>query len=288
MIRGMNDIKIDPRDFGAVADGRTLDTAALQRAIDAAPAGAAVVLSGGVFRTGTLRLKSALALEIEAGAVLEGSPDIADYADCGFKHPEMGETTSLVYALGCEDVELRGEGTVEMNGPAFMDWDFASWCPREIAPETADAKIREQMVVSPKKRPTQPLFFDSCRRVTVSGLKFHDAPCWTLVFSRCEDVAVERVTVDNHRQIPNCDGVHASASRRVRVSDCTLLCGDDCFAATCITDPAGICSDIVVERCRMASRSAAVRFGHLMSRGERAVVRDCKVEESNRGLCVFA
>lgn len=279
---------IDPRDFGAAADGRTLDTAALQRAVDAAPAGATVLLEGGVFRTGTLRLKSGSTLEIAEGAVLEGSPDIADYADCGFKHPEMGETTSLVYALGCEDVALRGGGTVEMNGPAFMDWDFASYCPREIDPATVSEDEKRQMVVSPRKRPTQPFFFDSCRNVSVNGLRFHDSPCWTLVFSRCEGVAVEGISVVNHRQMPNCDGVHASASRNVRVSDCFFDCGDDCFAATCITDPSGVCEDIVVERCTMASSSAAIRFGHLDSRVRRAVVRDCVVKDSNRAVCVFA
>ena len=279
---------LDPRDFGAVADGRTLDTAALQRAIDAAKPGDCVRLAGGVFRTGTLGLHGGLALEIAPDAVLEGSPDIADYRDCGFKHPEMGETTSLLFALGGDGIEIRGGGTIQMNGPAFMDWDFAHYCPREIDPATVEPDVREQMVCAIKKRPTQPVFLDSCRHVRVHDVTVLDAPCWTFTFSRCDDVALERVTVENHRQIPNCDGVHFSASRKIRVSDCTFLCGDDCFAATCITDPSGVCEDIVVERCRMQSRSAAIRFGHLDSTVRNAVVRDIEVIKSNRAICVFA
>ena len=279
---------LDPRSFGAVADGTTPDTAALQRAIDAAAPGDPVRLAGGVFRTGTLALHGGLALEIAPDAVLEGSPDMADYRDCGFKHPEMGATTSLLYALGGDDIELGGGGTIRMNGPAFMDWDFAHYCPREIDPATVEPDVREQMVCAIKARPTQPIFLDSCRRVRVRDLTVLDAPCWTFTFSRCEDVALDRVTVENHRQIPNCDGVHFSASRKIRVSDCTFLCGDDCFAATCITDPAGVCEDIVVERCRMQSRSAAIRFGHLDSTVRGAVVRDVAVEKSNRAICVFA
>ena len=279
---------LDPRDFGAAADGKTLDTAALQRAIDAAAPGDAVRLAGGTFRTGTLGLHGGLALEIAPDAVLEGSPDIADYRDCGYVHREMGQTVSLLYALGGDDIEIRGGGTIQMNGPAFMDWDFAHYCPREIDPATVEPDVREQMVCAIKKRPTQPIFLDSCRRVRVHDVTVLDAPCWTFTFSNCEDVAFERVTVENHRQIPNCDGVHFSASRRIRVSDCTFLCGDDCFAATCITNPDAACEDIVVERCRMQSRSAAIRFGHLDSTVRNAVVRDIRVEKSNRAICVFA
>ena len=267
---------LDPRTFGAVADGAALDTAALQRAIDAAAPGDRVRLADGTFRTGTLALRGGLALEIAPDAVLEGSPDIADYRDCGFRHPEMGKTTSLLYALGGDDIEICGGGTIRMNGPAFMDWDFAHYCPREIDPATVTPEMREQMVCAIKERPTQPIFLDSCRRVRVHDVAVLDAPCWTFTFSRCED------------QIPNCDGVHFSASRRIRVSDCTFLCGDDCFAATCITDPSGVCEDIVVERCRMQSRSAAIRFGHLDSTVRNAVVRDIRVEKSNRAICVFA
>ncbi|MBR1836500.1 MAG: hypothetical protein IJ783_04365 [Kiritimatiellae bacterium] len=279
---------LDPRKFGAAGDGVSPDTAALQRALDAAPAGGAVRLAGGTFRSGTLALRPGVALEIAPDAVLEGSPDVADYRDCGFRHPEMGETTSLLYGLGCDGAEIRGGGEIRMNGPAFMDWEPSRCIPREIDPATVAPEHLEQMVCAVAKRPTQPVFFDSSRGVRVRDVTVRDAPCWTFTFSRCEDVVFERVTVDNNRRIPNCDGVHFSASRRVRVSGCTLLCGDDCVACTCITDPSKACEDILVENCRMQSRSAAIRFGHLDSTVRRATVRDVTVEKSNRAICVFA
>ena len=75
----MND-SFDPRSYGAVADGRAKDTAAVQAAIDAAAAqGGTVRLAGGIFVCGTLYLKSNVALEITNSATLLASPDIADY-----------------------------------------------------------------------------------------------------------------------------------------------------------------------------------------------------------------
>lgn len=276
---------IDPRVFGALADGTTLDTAALQRAIDAAPRGAAVRLSGGTFRSGTLELHSGSILEIAPDAVLEGSPDIADYRDCGFRHPEMGETLSLLYALGADDVEIRGGGTIRFNGSAFINHDIAPGLPKGFTPETAPPDIMAQTVCTMKKRPTQPVFFDGCRHIRVHDIKAVDSPCWTFTFSACDDIAFERVIVDNNLRIPNNDGIHVSASSRILVRDCDFSCGDDCFAATCITHPDGECRDIVVERCRMLSHSAAIRVGHSTAR---AIFRDIQIEDSNRGLCVYA
>ena len=71
----------DVRAFGAVGDGKTLNTAAIQKAIDAchAAGGGRVVVPAGVFLTGSVRLKSRVVLRIEAGATLRGSPDIREY-----------------------------------------------------------------------------------------------------------------------------------------------------------------------------------------------------------------
>lgn len=276
---------IDSRAFGAIADGATLDTAALQRAIDAAPRGVAVRLSGGTFRSGTLELHSGSILEIAPDAVLEGSSDIADYRDCGFHHREMGETLSLIFALGAEDAEIRGGGTIRFNGSAFMDWDAPPRFRNGAVLADPSPELVAETICPVRKRPSQPVFFDSCRHVRIHDVKAVDSPCWTFTFSDCEDVEVECVSVDNNLRIPNSDGVHFSASRRIRVRDCDFSCGDDCFAATCITHPDGECRDILVERCRMRSRSAAIRVGHNASH---VLFRDIEIADTNRGICVYA
>jgi polygalacturonase len=108
-----------------------------------------------------------------------------------------------------------------------------------------------------------------------------------MVFSNCENIEISDIYVDNHNRIPNNDGVHFSASRNIVVKNSTFLCGDDCFAATCITNWDGICENMVISDCLMSSRSAAIRFGHLESKVRNIVVKNIKIIRSNRALAVF-
>ena len=279
----------DARAFGARGDGVTLDTEALQAAIDALDAGDTLVLSGGVFVTGTLTLKSHMTLRIEADAELCASRNLAHYRDCGFYHNEMKRTVSLLYALDAEEICITGGGVIQLSGDAFMDFSKMG-LPPEIDRTTLLPEHAVQTVVRVRRggRPTQPIFFNNCRDIRIDGVQIFNSPCWTLVFSNSEDITVENVYMDNHARIPNNDGIHCSASRNITVRNSTFLCGDDCFAATCITNWDGVCENIEISDCLMSSRSAAIRFGHLSSHVRHARVRNVKVIDSNRALIAFA
>ncbi len=277
---------VDVKKFGAVGDGVTLDTAAIQKAIDSLEKNDTLLFSDGIFVTGTLALKSDITLLIEGGAEICGSRNIEHYRACGFVHNEMGDTVSLMYALDCENITVKGSGKIQLSGDAFADFN-------DFVPDCADGKSftrewEEQTVVAPKRRPSQPIFFNNCRNLHIDGIKIFNSPCWTLVFSNCENVLVENIYVDNHNRIPNNDGIHCSATRNVTVRNSTLLCGDDCFAATCITNWDGVCENIQIYDCLMSSRSAAIRFGHLASTVRNAHVKNVKIYRSNRAFIVFA
>lgn len=281
--------EFDAREFGAVGDGIALNTAALQSAIDALGEGDVLVLANGIYQTGTLALKSHMTLRIEPDAELCGSRNIEHYRDCGFYHNEMKKTTSLLYALDAEDIHITGGGRIQLSGDAFMDFSSIG-LPREIDRATLAPEYAVQCVVRVRKsgRPTQPIFFNNCRNIRIDEVQIFNSPCWTLVFSNCDGVTVEKIFMDNHPRIPNNDGIHCSASRNITVRDSTLLCGDDCFAATCITNWEGVCEDIEISDCLMSSRSAALRFGHLSSCVRNACIRNVKVINSNRALILFA
>ena len=279
--------RIDVRIFGAKGDGITLNTDMIQKAIDSLEKGDTLVFSEGIYLTGTIALKSDITILIEGDAEICGSRCIDHYRDCGFYHNEMIQTVSLIYALNSDNITFCGTGKIQLSGDAFVDFNNFR-LPKEIDPSTMTKEYIEQTVVAPRTRPTQPIFFNECKNIRFEGIKIFNAPCWGMVFSNCENITLENIYVDNHKRIPNNDGVHFSASKNITVHSCTFLCGDDCIATTCITNWDGVCENIEISDCLLSSRSAAIRMGHLGSHVRNVCVKNIKVMPSSRAFIIFA
>jgi polygalacturonase len=276
-------------DFASPCDG-SLWTRALQAAVDACAArGGVVVVPPGEYLTGSVELRSNVTIEIAGGAVLRGSPDLSDYPVVPFVHNEFGEVRSLFWAIGRRNIRLRGAGEVDFNHPAFMEMGQPDLRDKDSGnlPLYNERQIAEMTVVA-KARPTQPVFFHDCERLVVEDLLLRRSPCWTLTFSACRDVKVRGITVRNHLNVPNCDGVHVSASREVLITGCVFHCADDCVAVGGITDWDRPSENVVISQCTMVSRSAAVRIGHLASKVRNVVCSDLVISDGNRGLLVCA
>ena len=118
----------DIRTYGAVPDGTTLNTAAIQSAIDAcgAAGGGTVLISGGTYLTGTVELRTGVELHIDAAARLLGSPDCADYPEKDRRHVDRRklprhQSASLIFAEECERIAITGRGTIDANGDSFIE-----------------------------------------------------------------------------------------------------------------------------------------------------------------------
>ncbi|MEO8616579.1 MAG: glycosyl hydrolase family 28 protein [Luteolibacter sp.] len=275
-------------DHGAINDGTTLNTAAMQSAIDAAAAGGGGILTipQGTWLIGSVSLKSNVTLHLEPGAVLKGSPNIKDYPANGFYHIEFKETRSLLYAIGQHDIRITGDGIIDLGGEAFFQWDKIN----SALPPEKEALLepwqRAQCTVESFRRPNQPIFFHDCQRVRIDGVKIRNAPCWTLSFSSSRDLQIRGVVIDNPQQAPNNDGIHFSASKDIIISDCIIRTGDDALAFTCITDAKEVCERIAVTNCTLSSRSAAIRLGHLYSKIRDVVISNIVIHNSNRGFAI--
>jgi hypothetical protein len=200
---------VDVRAHGAKGDGVTLDTAALQQAIDACAAagGGRVVLDTGRFLCGSLVLKSGVTLTIKPDAVLLGSRSVADYAN-----------HRLLSATDASDIRLDGGGTIDGQGPTF--WERSKTYTGPLWRGSAQWEY---------KALARPAFvhFERCAKVRVAGVKLVNSPSWTLHLQRCHDVTVEGVTIRNPFYGPNTDGIDVNSCQDVTIADCDIVTGDD-------------------------------------------------------------
>ena len=196
----------------------------------------------------------------------------------------MGKATSFIYSMNSENIRIYGEGIIDLNGDAFFrerDWYVPS---SKI--ELAQDQI-EECTLNVYSRINHPIFFYRCRNVKLEGIKIVNSPCWTVAFCECQDVKVMYITIDNSLNVPNDDGIHLTCSKGVIIHGCSISCGDDCIAATCITDWNMPCEDIVVSDCILKSCSKAIVCGYMHSIVRNITITNCVVKESNRAFCIM-
>ena len=261
--------------YGAKSDGRTLNTAAIQKAIDAchASGGGTVLLPRGVFVSGSLRLKSKVTLRLEKDAILRGSPDIADYtvetAELhwgGFwKFAASQWRQCLVYAEDAEEIGIEGPGTIDGQGG------------------------RERKVFPNAKDPRRPMLVRlvGCKKVTVREVNLLDPASFTTFFVRSEDIHIERVTIRS-RNSTNGDGLDFDGCKRVRIQDCDIDAGDDGIGPK-VFHPDWPNEDFEISGCRITSRWHAIRVGaESIAPIRRLAVRDCVFTRCQGGIKIEA
>ena len=258
------------RDFGACGDGVTLDTAALQAAIDAAAvAGGRVIVPPGCYLTGTIVLKSRVTLDVQAGACLLGSPDIAQYQTHRWGHHDDITPWHLVLADGAEEITITGGGEIAGNGPAF-------WEPER---PHAWAFWRQRI-----ERVSPMVHLQNCRGVRIEQITLRESAGWTLHLHDCDDAVIDGVTIRNTFFGPNTDGIDLTGCHRVSIARCDISTGDDAIALK-TSDYSRDCEDISIADCVLATSCVGIRIGYESRQSFRRItVRDCAIPRSSRLL----
>jgi polygalacturonase len=286
-------------EFGAIGDGRTLNTTSIQRAIDsmAVKGGGTILVPPGVFLSGTLQLRTNTNLHLAEGAVLRGSANVQDYV-------LGGRLVGLLFTQDATNASITGQGTIDGNGDAFMDLTHAKHIENAGVQWTRQRERFREVLTGigdgpavPKDRPYQMIIFSDCRRVTVRDVFITNSPFWTVHFADCDGVLITGVRIWCNLLVPNNDGVDFTSSSNVIMSDCDIRTGDDCVAITGYShhfDLPGYknlkhpLENVTISNCLMQSRSAAIRIGGFDQNTMRNItISNVTITNSNRGIGLF-
>jgi polygalacturonase len=259
-------------DYGAVGDGQTLNTKAIQYVIDlcASHNGGTVVVSEGIFLSGAVFLKQGVNLHIKKGGVLKGTINPGDYPQVftRWEGTECEWTSALINAFDMEGVHLTGKGTIDGSGDQWM--------------ERYPRNSRELRVGRPRLIAVQ-----NCRDVFVSGLFLKNQACWGLFILYSSDVIVKNLTICAEHNIISSDGIDVDSSKRILIKGCNIDVNDDCIAIKSGKDEDGRrvnrpAEEILIRKCRFCYGHGGVSMGSEMSGGIRNIeVCDCVVEADN-------
>ncbi len=237
------------KDFGAVGDGVTLDTAAIQRAIDA---GGTVYFPKGTYLTGTLYLKSHGGLFLDQGAIIKASHNREDYNATDFCPQnrvfpqEFMAGTHLICAVEEEDISISGFGTI--------DGDSHFWVNESLLQPNGHFYGHPPKEAN---RPAQMIFFAECKNVHVSDVSLLNSSFWHLFFHGCTDVTVRGLHIKGERKQWVNDGIDIDCCSRVTVSDCIIDTGDDGItlraSGKSLVAKDAVCEDVTVSNCIITS-----------------------------------
>jgi polygalacturonase len=248
-------------DFGAKGDGATLDTAAIQRAIDAAAnnGGQVLIPRGKKFLVATLVLKGGVDFHLDGEMVI--STNQSDYASDG-----------VITASNAPDLKITGTGKISGQSLSFMTsyettnewWLFKEWRPKMFV-------------------------LTGCSNLVVRDISFGDAPFWGLHMLGCKNVLVENVTVNNRLDVPNCDGIDPDHCQDVEIRNCHLTCGDDAIVvkSTRQAKDFGPCANIHVHDCVIRTQDAGLKIGTETTGDIHDIIFErCTILSGSRGMTI--
>ena len=212
-----------------VGDGITMNTEAIQKAIDYCHTqknGGCLVFTEGVYKTGTIVLKSNVTLKLEKGAVISGSTDPYDYyaleAPKGWDSSALG----LILADHAENIRIIGEGTIDGNGRELAHKvDSLHHIGEKVDPAYDYGNKRPNERMRPKL-----LFISNCKDILVDGLNMRSSAAWGLSFDTCENLTLTNLNINN-RAFWNNDGIDVTDSKHVRIAHCNNEVGATQLAA---------------------------------------------------------
>lgn len=274
-------------DFGAIGDGKTNDTGAIQSAIDccAQCGGGRIIFPGGhTFRSGSIVLRSFVELHLEAGAVLKASDELSDFCLFGGNSPAAdaqagpsyansdysgSPTLYFLYGKSCTNVAITGLGRIDGNETIFHG-KTTRW--------HIDGAFYPRMPL---------MYLEDITQLTLHQITLQNSAFWTVHMVGCNDVLIDGIRILNNLRMGSSDGIDPDHCKNVRIVNCHVECADDCIVLKNTENAGkyGACENIVVQGCTLKSTSAAIKIGTESEGAFRnIVVQGCNISGTNRGI----
>jgi len=263
---------------GAMGDGKTLNTRAIQAVIDgcARAGGGTVVVPKGVFLTGSIFLKQGVNLCVEQNGVLKGSQNTNDYPwiDTRIAGLEMRWPAALVNADGVTNLQITGSGTIDGSGES---WWREYWHVRALEKDGIDPHFK---VGRPRL-----VHIIRSEKVVVSDVTLKDSAFWNLQLTYCDGVEVRGIKVrvpGGAVRAASTDGIDVDSTRNVLIADCDIECDDDGICLKSGRDADGLrvnrpTENVVIRNCQVNRAAGLVVIGSETSGGIRHVrVENCR------------
>ena len=236
--------------FGAKGDGETLDTEAIQAAIDSASinGGGKVIIPEGTFLSGSIILKTGVQLHLDKNGVLLGSTNPYDYKS-------LNRWKSLILAHDQNNISITGQGIINGQG-------------KELALKVDSlfhvGKLDSKHYNLRRKRPSEILRpqiveMGNCKDILISEVTLKNAACWVQTYDKCENLVLDRIIVDSDAYWNN-DGIDISDCTNVRITGCYVNSGDD---GICLKSHSKdhINENVYIADCTIRSSASAIKFG---------------------------
>lgn len=256
------------RDFGAVGDGKTLDSPAINQAIEAAAAagGGTIVFPAGTYLSGSIRLKSKIHLVIGSGATLLGAPQEMNAYDpaetfAGPAYQDGGHTyfhNSLIWGENLTDVSITGPGMINGgglrsgDGPQDRISGYSKWRPAGAPPrsEEAEKKAEPPDPIPEVRLGNKAIALKLCRNILLRDFTIFHGGHFAILATGCDGMTVDNVTMDTNR-----DGIDIDCCRNTIVANCRINSPNDdglCPKSTYALGRNVITENLTITNCQVS------------------------------------
>ena len=233
--------------FGIKSNGSTMNTTAIQKAIDfiSEEGGGTLMFKVGRYLTGTIQLKDNVTINLGEGAILLGSTNPYDY-----RKAEGGDFIALVTAVGAKNIAITGLGVIEGQGRETANNYLA---------QIANGFIKDELKLGrPADRPHL-VYLRDCSNVKIQGINLRNSACWTSTYDRCDKLIIEGVTVDS-RAFWNNDGIDIVDCTNTVVQKCFVSASDDGICLKSHSNKVR-CENVTVRDNVITSSASGIKFG---------------------------